>query len=141
MHFRVCVGLILGALACAQVNADTATSPTSKLGLVTQSVELPSPLRVIGAFLLVATLAVAASVALRRFLPGVLGRLKAPPSGVGVSVLARQGLAPGVHIHVVAVDTERLIVVTSRSGVAVHPLSAVSAAPSPISAADAGAAR
>lgn len=98
--------------------------PVAHLGLVTQPVPLPGVGQIILVFIGVTALAVGVAYVLRRYgsrlglLPGL-----PPPSGVGVTVLARQRLEPGVNLHIVNVAGERLAIVTSRSGVAVHTLS------------------
>jgi hypothetical protein len=94
------------------------------LGLATQPVPLPGVGQIIFVFICVAALAVGIAAVLRRYGPNFrLLRGLQPPSGVGVTIIARQRLEPGVTLHIVSVAGERLAIVTSRSGVAVHTLS------------------
>ena len=116
------VGLAVGP--CARAAAD-ATRPMAHLGLQTQSVQMPGAGQIILVFIGVAALAVGVATLLRRYGPG-LGLLPGlqQPSGVAVTVLARQRLEPGISLHIVNIAGERLAIVTSRSGVAMHTLSA-----------------
>lgn len=116
------VGLAVGP--CAWAVAD-ATRPMAHLGLQTQSVQMPGAGQIILVFIGVAALAVGVAALLRRYGP-VLGFLPGlqQPSGVAVTVLARQRLEPGISLHIVDIAGERLAIVTSRSGVAMHTLSA-----------------
>lgn len=117
--------LAVGPCAWSASNAPNAPPPMAHLGLATQPVPLPGVGQIIFVFICVAALAVGIAVVLRRYGPrfGLLPGLQ-PPSGVGVTILARQRLEPGVTLHIVNVAGERLAIVTSRSGVAVHTLSA-----------------
>lgn len=118
------VCLAVGPCAWSASGASNAPLPQGHLGLTTQPVPLPGVGQIILVFLSVVALAVGIAVVLRRYganfglLPGLQ-----PPSGVGVTILARQRLEPGVTLHIVNVAGERLAIVTSRSGVAVHTLS------------------
>lgn len=114
-------GLVAARCALSAPSTQNAASPTAHLGLATQPVSLPGAGQVIVVFICVAALAVGIAAILRRFSPGILARLQ-PPSGVAVTVLARQRLEPGVSLHIVSVAGERLAIVTSRSGVAIHAL-------------------
>jgi hypothetical protein len=129
------VGLSVSPCAWA---APDATRPMAHLGLQTQSVQMPGAGQIILVFIGVAALAVGVAAVLRRYGPG-LGLLPGlqQPSGVTVTVLARQRLEPGVSLHIVNIAGERLAIVTSRSGVAMHTLSAGgTAATSPTSPGD-----
>jgi hypothetical protein len=118
------IGLAVGPCAFAAQSVPNAAPPMAHLGLATQPVPLPGAGQVILVFLCVAALAVGFAAVLRRYGPGLglMPRLQ-PPSGVGVTVLARQRLEPGVSLHIVNVAGERLAIVTSRTGVAMHTLS------------------
>ena len=116
--------LAVSSCAWSAPTAPDAPPPMAHLGLATQPVPLPGVGQIILVFICVAALAVGVATVLRRYGPG-LGLLPGlqPPSGVVVTVLARQRLEPGVSLHIVNVAGERLAIVTSRSGVAVHTLS------------------
>jgi hypothetical protein len=127
--------LAVGPCAWSTPSAPNAPPPMAHLGLASQPVPLPAVGQIVLVFICVAALAVGVAAVLRRYGPG-LGLLPGlqPPSGVVVTVLARQRLEPGVSLHIVNVAGERLAIVTSRSGVAVHTLSvggssAISTAP------------
>jgi hypothetical protein len=123
----VAVGVGLTVSLCAWSAPDTPHSPPplAHLGLVSQPVPLPGVGQIIFVFICVAALAVGVAALLRRYGPalGLLPGLQ-PSSGVVVTVLARQKLEPGVSLHVVNIGGERVAIVTSRSGVAVHTLAA-----------------
>jgi hypothetical protein len=123
------VGLAAGSCAWA---APDATRPMAHLGLQTQSVQLPGAGQIILVFICVAALAVGVAALLRRY-GGRLGLLPGlqQPAGVAVTVLARQRLEPGISLHVVNIAGERLAIVTSRSGVAMHTLSAANTGATP----------
>ena len=122
----VAAGAWLAVVSCAwsAPSAPNAPPPMAHLGLATQPLPLPGAGQIILVFICVAALAVGVAAILRRYGPG-LGLLPGlqPPSGVVVTVLARQRLEPGVSLHIVNVAGERLAIVTSRSGAAVHTLS------------------
>lgn len=102
---------------------NTSTVPMAHLGVATQPV--PGAGQIILVFIGVAALAIGMAFLLRRYGPGLgLGLVPRPqsPSGVAVTVLARQRLEPGVSLQIVEVGNERLAVLTSRSGVAMHAL-------------------
>jgi hypothetical protein len=123
MRDSLWVSVMVCGCALNTARAETAPSAASHLGLATQSVALPGAGQVIIVFLCVAALALGIAMALRRLSPGLMGRLQLS-SAVAVQVLARQRLEPGVSLHIVSVAGERLAIVTSRSGVAVHRLAA-----------------
>jgi hypothetical protein len=116
--------MVVGPCAFAAASSAPNAAPMAHLGLATQPVPLPGAGQIILVFICVAALAVGMAAILRRFGPGLglLPRLQ-PPSGVVVTVLARQRLEPGVSLHIVNVGGERLAIVTGRSGVAMHTLS------------------
>lgn len=121
----VAVGCLVAsqcAIAAAS-NAPNPAPPLSHLGLATQPVPLPGVGQIVFVFIGVAALAVGIAVALRRLSPGLLTRLQVPV-GVEVTVLGRQRLEPGVSLHLVNVAGQRLAIVTSRSGVAMHAVPA-----------------
>jgi hypothetical protein len=93
-------------------------------------VALPGAGQIIFVFICVAAIAVGIALILRRYGPS-LGILPRQPSGVVVTVLTRQRLEPGVNLQIVNVAGERLAIVTSRSGVAIHALSATGPNASP----------
>lgn len=113
--------LVACPYAFSASSAQDAAPPISHLGLATQPVPLPGAGKVIFVFICVVGLAVGIAALLRRWSPGLMARLQMP-SGVEVTVLGRQRLEPGVSLHVVSVGGERLAIVTSRSGVAMHTL-------------------
>jgi hypothetical protein len=116
--------LVAGPCAFAASSVPNA-APMAHLGLPTQPpVPLPGAGQIILVFVCVAALAVGIAAMLRRFGPGLglLPRLQ-PPSGVGVTILARQRLEPGVSLHIVNVGADRFAIVTSRTGVVMHALS------------------
>jgi hypothetical protein len=116
-------GLVAGRCAFSAPSTQSAAPPMAHLGLATQPVPLPGAGQIIIVFICVAALAVGIAALLRRLSPGLLARLQLPSGvGVGVTVLARQRLEPGVSLHIVSVAGERLAIVTSRSGVAMHAL-------------------
>ena len=114
----------LAVSPCAWATSDP-PRPMAHLGLQTQSVQMPGAGQIILVFIGVAALAVGVAALLHRYGPG-LGLLPGlqQSSGVDVTVLARQKLEPGVSLHIVNIAGEHLAIVTSRSGVAMHTLSA-----------------
>jgi len=117
------VGVAAAVLISVQAGAAGPVAPIAKLGLANHPVELPGAWSVLGAFLMVTALAVGAALLFKRVAPRFLGRL-ARQNAVNVSILARERLAADTHAHVVAIGSERLLIVTSRAAVAVHALSA-----------------
>ena len=115
------VCLVAGRCAFSAPGAPNTPSPMSHFGLATQPVPLPGAGKIILVFICVAALAVGIAAILRRWSPGLLAKLQLP-SGVEVTVLGRQRLEPGVSLHIVSIAGERLAIVTSRSGVAMHAL-------------------
>jgi hypothetical protein len=115
------VCLVAGQCAFSASSTPGTPSPMSHFGLATQPVPLPGAGKIIFVFICVAALAVGIAAILRRWSPGLLAKLQLP-SGVEVTVLGRQRLEPGVSLHVVSIAGERLAIVTSRSGVAMHTL-------------------
>jgi hypothetical protein len=97
------------------------TSAASHLGLTEQPVALPGAGRVILVFLLISALAVGVAWALRRFSPGLLGRMQ-PQGDRGITVHARQPLERGATLYIVSFAGERMAVLTTRSGVALQAL-------------------
>lgn len=79
-------------------------------------VAVPGIGRVIVVFLLVAALAVAAAVVLRRVLPRLTG---VTIGGNTLRILERTNLSPATRIHLVQVDGERLLVAENRHALAV----------------------
>jgi flagellar biogenesis protein FliO len=82
-------------------------------------IAVPGIGRVAVAFVIVAALAVAAGVALRRVLPKFTG---VPLAGSAVRVLERTNLGPGTRIHLVQVEGEKVLVAENRSGLAIAVL-------------------
>ena len=115
------VCLVAGQCAFSAPSAPNTPSPMSHFGLATQPVPLPGAGKIILVFICVAALAVGIAALLRRWSPGLLAKLQLP-AGVEVTVLGRQRLEPGVSLHIVSIAGERLAIVTSRSGVAMHAL-------------------
>ena len=79
-------------------------------------IQAPGIGRVMGAFVIVAALAVAAVVTLRRVLPKMTG---VPLSGKALRILDRVSLGPGTRVHLVQVEDEKVLVAESRSGVTI----------------------
>jgi hypothetical protein len=132
------VWLAAGPCAWSAPDSSKVLPPMGHLGLQTQTVQLPGVGQIILVFICVVALAVGVAALLRRYGPG-LGLLPGlqQSSGVVVTVLARQRLEPGISLHIVNIAGERLAIVTSRSGVAMHTLSAGgSGASSPTSPGD-----
>lgn len=84
--------------------------------------------RVAAAFVIVAALAVAAAVALRRILPKLTG---VPLAGNAVRILERVNLGPGTRMHLVQVEGERVLVAENRSGLAIAVLGKTGSAAQP----------
>src|SRR5262249_13198182 len=72
--------------------------------------------RVVAVFVLVAALAVAAGLALRRVLPRVTG---AALQGNALRIVERTSLGPGTRVHLLHVEGERGLVAENRTGVAI----------------------
>jgi flagellar biogenesis protein FliO len=79
-------------------------------------VAVPGIGRVVVVFLLVAALAVAAAVVLRRMLPKITG---VTLGGNALRVLERTNLSPATRLHLVQVEGEKLLVAENRNGLAV----------------------
>jgi flagellar biogenesis protein FliO len=82
-------------------------------------IQAPGLGRVAAAFIIVAALAVAAVVALRRVLPRMTG---VPLSGKALRILDRANLGPGTRVHLVQVEDEKVLVAESRGGVTIAVL-------------------
>ena len=127
MRGRLLAAVVAGAclfISQYAAGAPTAANPTSSMshiGLATKPVPLPGVGQIILVFICVAGLAVGIAAIVRRLSPGLLARLQLP-SGIEVTVLGRQRLEPGVSLHIVSIAGQRLAIVTSRSGVAMHAL-------------------
>jgi hypothetical protein len=124
------VAVVIAAGWAGAVHAETTSTATAHLGLASSPVQLPGLGRVVGVFVGVVALAVALALAMRRLSPWLPRRLQVPAE-VTVTVLARQSLDPGVHLYVVNVAAERLAIVTSRTGIAVHALHGVAGPAAP----------
>jgi hypothetical protein len=125
-QFRAAVAgvcLVASRYAGAAAAAPDGASPLAHFGLADQPVPLPGAGRIIFVFICIAALAVGLAALVRRWSPGLLARFKLQlPVGLEVKVLGRQRLEAGVNLHVVSVAGERLAIVTSRAGVAMHTL-------------------
>ena len=82
-------------------------------------IQAPGIGRVVAAFVIVAALAVAAVVTLRRVLPKMTG---VPVSGKALRILDRANLGPATRLHLVEVEGEKVLVAESRSGVTIAVL-------------------
>jgi len=106
-------------LHLAFVTAASGQDATPALAQGRDIVELPSVGRVIVVFLVIAGLAVAAAYALRRYSPNFArgltqqGRLR---------VIDRATLSPGLRVHLVEADGERLIIAENRGGISILQL-------------------
>ena len=108
------------SLSSAAVLAQAGHADASGLGLADGGMNFPSPWRVIGSFLLVAGLAIAAVYALQRFLPRMTSR--AQPDTVPVTVLGRQSIVGGPTVHVIEVNGVKLAIADGKNGVDVAVL-------------------
>lgn len=82
-------------------------------------VEMPSMGRVIFVFLLIAGLAVGAAYVLRRYSPNFArGFVQQGP----LRVIDRANLNPGLRVHLVEVDGERLLIAENRTGISMLQL-------------------
>lgn len=79
-------------------------------------IQAPGIGRVVAAFVIVAALAVAAVVTLRRVLPKMTG---VPISGKALRILDRANLGPGTRVYLVQVEGEKVLVAESRTSVCV----------------------
>lgn len=115
--------LIRGAAALALnvtfIAAAMAQETTSTLAQGRDIVELPGMGRVILVFLLVAGLAVGAAYALRRYSPNFArGLVQQGP----LRVLDRANLNPGLRVHLIEIEGERLLIAESRTGLSMLQL-------------------
>lgn len=82
-------------------------------------IQAPGVGRVAVAFVIVAALAVAAIVTLRRVLPKMTG---VQLSGEVLRVLARANLGPGTRVYLLEVEGGKALIAESRSGVSIAVL-------------------
>lgn len=111
---RACAGL---ALCYPMLLANAAEQ--APLSQAQDVIAVPGIGRVVAAFVIVAALAIAAAVALRRVLPKFTG---VPLAGSAVRVLERTNLGPGTRIHLVQVEGEKVLVAENRTGLAIAVL-------------------
>lgn len=111
---RACAGI---ALCYPLLLASAAEQPHLSQGQ--DVISVPGIGRVVAAFVIVAALAVAAAVTLRRVMPKFTG---VPLLGNAVRVLERTNLGSGTRVHLVQVDGEKVLVAESRSGLAIAVL-------------------
>lgn len=111
------VGVLTLGLASAAAMAQDA-APTLAQGR--DIVEMPSMGRVIFVFLLVAGLAVGVAYALRRYSPNLARGLT--QQGGPLRVIDRATLNPGLRVHLVEVDGERLVIAENRTGLSMLQL-------------------
>jgi flagellar biogenesis protein FliO len=114
-----CGGVLILQLAFIAVASGQDAAPALAQGR--DIVELPSMGRVIMVFLLIAGLAVAVAYALRRYSPNFArglvqqGRLR---------VIDRATLNPGLRVHLIEADGERLVIAENRGGISILQLRA-----------------
>lgn len=112
--FRACVAIGLCSVAVVATAAEQAPLSQGR-----DIAPVPGFGRVAAAFVIVAALAVAAVVTLRRVLPKVTG---VPLGGKALRILDRANLGPGTRVHLVQVEGAKVLVAESRSGVAITVL-------------------
>jgi flagellar biogenesis protein FliO len=106
-------------LGFALIAEATAQDAAPALAQGQDIVELPSMGRVIFVFLLVAGLAVGVAYALRRYSPNFArGLVQQGP----LRVIDRANLNPGLRVHLVEVDGERLLIAENRTGISMLQL-------------------
>jgi flagellar biogenesis protein FliO len=105
---------LLYRIASADALAATAAAPV--IGGMSSQPELglPSMTRVILAVVVTLSLAAAAIVLLKRFLPGTAARRT---QGGVIKVLARTNVTSSLHAHVLEIDSTRVLIVEGRNGV------------------------
>lgn len=112
MKARLSMRLLVGAIA--MMLACQSSWGAQQLAQGQDIVELPSMGRVIFAFLLVAALAVGASMLLRRFAPQLT---RVSQAGSAMRVVDRATLSAGLRVHLVEVAGERVLIAENRGGV------------------------
>lgn len=112
--FRACVLVWLCSTAMLATAAEQAPLTGGQ-----DIIQAPGIGRVVAAFVIVAALAVAAVVTLRRVLPRMTG---VPLSGKALRILDRVSLGPGARVHLVQVEDQKVLVAESRSGVTIAVL-------------------
>lgn len=112
---------VTGCLVCLHANMVFAAEQEPRLPLAQGNdvVALPGVGRVIVVFLLITGLAVAAVYILRRYSPGFVTGLKRQGP---LQVLDRAVLNPGLRVHLVESEGERVLIAESRSGIAMLSL-------------------
>jgi flagellar biogenesis protein FliO len=109
-------GAVIGLCSIAVLASAAEQSPLTGGRDIIQA---PGIGRVVAAFVIVAALAVAAVVTLRRVLPKMTG---VAISGQGLRVLDRANLGPGTRVYLVQVEGEKVLVAESRSSVTIAVL-------------------
>lgn len=89
------------------------------LGQGRDIIEFPSIARVVIVFLVVAALAVLVARLMRRYVPG-MGRTMT--SGAAMRVVDRTVINPGLKVHLIEVDGERVLLAEHRSGLSLLSL-------------------
>jgi flagellar biogenesis protein FliO len=117
---RACMRAVGAAvLGFALIAEATAQHAAPALAQGRDIVELPSMGRVIFVFMLIAGLAVGAAYALRRYSPNFArGLAQQGP----LRVIDRANLSPGLRVHLVEVDGERLLIAENRTGISMLQL-------------------
>jgi hypothetical protein len=111
--------LVLPGLACAAL-ADPA-APKARFGTSVDELGFPSLGRIVFVFVLIAALAVATVVVLRRFWPALLRRKN---SASGIRPLDRTSISATLTVHVVEVEGVKMLIAEGSRGIAVVPLPA-----------------
>jgi hypothetical protein len=116
---------MLGAAAMVSLRVAAASSDASSasghLGLTDQPVALPGAGQVVLVFLFVSVLALGVAWTLRRWSPALLVGTQRKGQPV-ITVDARQPLDRGATLYLVNIAGERVAVLTTRSGAAMHAL-------------------
>jgi flagellar biogenesis protein FliO len=76
---------------------------------------MPSATRVVAAVIVTLALAAGTLVLVKRFLPKYAGRLDY--AGNAIKVLARSSISRSLRVHLIEVDTSRVLIVEGRAGI------------------------
>ncbi len=114
---RTLYATLAGLLAVATGYAAVAADATQHISGLEQHPDLPLPSapRVVMAVVVTLALAAGTLVLVKRYLPKYLGSMDA--TGNMIKVLARSSISRSLHVHVVEVDSSRVLIVEGRGGI------------------------
>jgi flagellar biogenesis protein FliO len=111
--YATLTGIVVAITGYAAVAADA----TQHISGLQQHPDLPLPsaMRVVTAVIVTLALAAGTLVLVKRFLPKYTGRMDY--AGNVIKVLARSSISRTLRVHVIEVDSNRVLIVEGRGGV------------------------